>query len=105
MDYKVVHLKREPYDIRCDRQSIYGNPFVLKSEANRDHVIQAYRKWLWQQIQESNGIDRLLVPLIEAKNKKDTPLVLGCWCAPKPCHCDVLVRACEWYERTVIKGK
>ncbi len=106
MGYVAVHIK-DPggFDVRCDRKSKWGNPFAMKgkSDAERARVIQEYRKYLWNEIQNNNGVERLLIPLIERKNKQEagSPLRLACWCKPKDCHCDVLIRACEWYESTI----
>lgn len=107
MNYKVVHIKdTDGFDVRCDRASKWGNPFAMKgkSDAERARVIQEYRKYLWNEIQTNSGAERLLVPLIERKNQQDTPLRLACWCKPKDCHCDVLIRACEWYESTIAQN-
>lgn len=106
MPYEVTHVKdAEGFDLLCDRTSVWGNPFPMKgkSDEERDRVIQEYRRWLWNEIRVNNGIDRLLMPIIERKNSISTPLRLACWCAPKPCHCDVLVRACEWHEHTIAQ--
>jgi hypothetical protein len=60
--------------------SPWGNPFPLRHESRRSMVIDQYRVWVLQELQ--NG--RLnLESLKDAKR-------LGCWCAPKACHGDVL---------------
>jgi hypothetical protein len=99
--YRSVHIARDSFDVRCDRQTPWGNPFPMnnKTEEERTRVIRQYRYWLWGEIQNKDGATRLLRPLIKAKNENGGTLRLGCWCAPKPCHCDVLGRACEWLER------
>jgi len=76
----VVHCKKKPYDIYIGRPSKWGNPFVLGKDGNRDEVLQKYEEWLRQQ-------PHLLAALPELKDK-----VLGCWCAPKKCHGDVLLK-------------
>ncbi len=76
---KVVHLKREPFDVRIDRQSRWGNPFVMRSEAERAGVIAKYRAWVLDQ-------PELLALLPGLAGKR-----LGCWCSPRPCHGDVLI--------------
>ena len=77
---KVVHCKREKYDVYIGRPSPWGNPFVIGRDGTREQVIQKYEQWLLTQ-------PALLAALPELKGK-----VLGCWCSPKPCHGDVLVR-------------
>lgn len=82
----VVHCKREPFDVYVGRKhkdfplgSKWGNPFWLKDESERARILNQYRLWLNEQ-------DHLLLQIIpELKGKR-----LGCWCAPKDCHADVL---------------
>lgn len=76
---KVVHCKRDAFDVYIGRPSKWGNPFVIGRDGNRDAVIEKYRKWVLSQ-------PDLLRDLPELRGK-----VLGCWCKPKACHGDVLV--------------
>lgn len=80
---KVVHCKKEPFDVYIGRPSKWGNPFVIGMGFNRLESIQAYRKWIIEQ-------PELLKQLPELKGK-----ILGCWCHPLPCHGDVLVSLTE----------
>jgi len=84
---RVVHCKREAYDIYIGRPSIWGNPFVLNSEGERAKVLEKYRSWLMEQ-------PHLLARLYELKGK-----VLGCWCAPRICHGDVLAELADNLEQ------
>jgi hypothetical protein len=77
---RVVHCKREPYDVYIGRGSIWGNPFVIGKHGTREEVIAKYRKRL-----EENEPLRLKVEIL-LRGKS-----LGCWCAPKACHGDVLL--------------
>jgi len=74
----VVHCKRSAYDVYIGRPSKWGNPFEIGRDGDRETVISKYREWLLTQ-------SVLLAALPELKGK-----VLGCWCAPKACHGDVL---------------
>jgi hypothetical protein len=77
---RVVHLKRESYDVRIDRQTHWGNPFVIGKDGTREQVIAKYRAWLMSE------------PSIVAMARRDLRgKTLGCWCAPKACHGDVLL--------------
>lgn len=76
---KIVHCKKEPYDIYIGRPSKYGNPFIIGKDGTRKEVIEKYREWILTQEHLIQGLDEL-------KDK-----VLGCWCSPNPCHGDVLV--------------
>src|ERR1700739_1109100 len=82
---KVVHCKKEPYDVYIGRPthgihgSIWGNPFKIGQDGTRDEGIQKYRKYLL-------GKSQLLRQLESLRGK-----VLGCWCSPQRCHGDVLI--------------
>jgi hypothetical protein len=77
---RVVHCKRERFDAYIGRPSKWGNPFTLNAARNREAIIASYEAWLRKQ-------PELMAALPELRGK-----VLGCWCAPKPCHGDVLLR-------------
>lgn len=80
---RVVHCKREQFDVYIGRPSKWGNPFVLGKDGTRDVVIAKYEAWFKTQ-------PRLIASLHELEGK-----VLGCWCAPKACHGDVLARLAD----------
>ena len=76
----VVHCKREKYDVYIGRPEKWGNPFSIGKDGTREEVIAKYRTW----ITKGDG-KHLLKDLHELKGK-----TLGCWCAPKACHGDIL---------------
>jgi len=85
---RVVHHKKEPYDVLICRPSKYGNPYSHKANTlaefkvnTREEAVAAYRTW----ITIGDG-KHLLNDLFELKGK-----TLGCWCSPLKCHGDVLV--------------
>jgi hypothetical protein len=61
---------------------------VLLGEATRDDTITAYRQWLLGQAHQ--GLDPLRRQWILDKIHTLVDKSLGCYCAPKTCHCDVL---------------
>jgi hypothetical protein len=75
---RVVHCKKEPFDVYIGRPSKWGNPFEIGRDGTREEVVRKYRLWILEQ-------SDLLGDLHELRGK-----VLGCWCAPKFCHGDVL---------------
>lgn len=88
MSTKVVHCKKDKYDVYVGRPSKWGNLFTHIKDRNtkaefvvdtRKEAIERYREWILTQPQ-------LLKDLPELKDK-----VLSCWCKPKPCHADILV--------------
>lgn len=80
MKRMVVHCRREPYDVYIGRRSKWGNPYIVDKDGTREEVIAKYEEWIKMQ-------PNLMASLPELKGK-----VLGCWCAPKPCHGDILVK-------------
>ena len=86
-------------DVRCDRQTPYGNPFKMegKSDEERIRVCRAFRQHLWTAIQRRDPkVMHLLQELSDAQRKKGGPLKLGCHCAPKLCHCDSWAGAVDY---------
>ena len=81
----VVHCKRAPYDVYVGRPSEWGNPFAIGRDGTREDVIQKFRHVIVSLSLEPAFMEKLVAQL---RGK-----VLGCWCAPKPCHGDVLA---EW---------
>lgn len=75
---EVVHCKRAPYDVYIGRGSKWGNPFRIGPDGDRSEVIALFRQHL-------EASPHLLSALAELEGKR-----LGCFCAPKPCHGDVL---------------
>jgi hypothetical protein len=70
--------------VYCGRPSKWGNPFRLRdrSEAERAKVIQQFRAYWYAPEQ----VHLRLAALKEIP----TNAALGCFCAPLPCHCDVI---------------
>ncbi len=86
MKTRVVHLKKEPYDILISRPSKWGNPFVIGKDGTRKEVIEKFENWIRNQPELMNDI-------IELDGK-----VLGCWCKPQLCHGDILVKLLDEYK-------
>lgn len=85
----TVDMRRtSEFDVRIDRRTKWGNPFRMRHEDERSRVIELYRQWLWREI-NMERIDLKELAALEGKT-------LGCWCAPKPCHGDVLAKAATW---------
>lgn len=87
---RVVHCKREPYDVYIGRPSKWGNPFSHQEGTlaqfkveTRKEAVESYEKWVKEQ-------PDLMAALSELRGK-----TLGCWCAPQACHGDVLLRLAE----------
>lgn len=82
MQTTVVNLRKEEYDVYIGRsgkgvQSEWGNPF---SRADRNTNIAKFEAYLFES-------PELIRKLPELRGKR-----LGCFCKPKACHGDVLVK-------------
>lgn len=78
MKTRVVNIKKEKCDIYIGRGSMWGNPFKIGKDGTREEVIKKYRNMFLNNRRLQSHIGTL------RGNK------LGCYCAPAPCHGDVL---------------
>lgn len=76
----VTHVRQRRGQIYIGRPSIWGNPFKIGRDGTREEVIVKYEAWLKTQ-------PDLMAKLPSLKGK-----LLACFCAPQPCHGDVLAR-------------
>jgi hypothetical protein len=68
------------------RPSVLGNPFRESVKLDRMSCIERYRDWLDHATPDmQRELDRLYRILC-----RDKRLTLLCWCAPMPCHADVI---------------
>jgi hypothetical protein len=70
--------------VKIDRSGAWGNPFELPGDGDRETVIRNYADHYLPH--KPSLIDRLG----DLQGK-----ALGCWCAPEPCHGDVLKREAD----------
>lgn len=75
-----------PGAVYVGRPTLWGNPFTIGKDGDRREVIEKYARYL----RESGLIDR-----VSELNGVD----LVCWCAPKPCHADVLLNLANGDQR------
>jgi hypothetical protein len=97
MATRVVHCKKEPFDIMIDRHTIFGNPFVIGKDGTREEVCYKHLSWLAEWFLNrkeitigkfSNKIVFENLHLIKDKN-------IACWCKPKQCHGDTLAKLAD----------
>ena len=65
---------------RIDRNSIWGNPFILDEDGDRETVIENYADYLTKR------------PSLRKMNATLRGRILGCWCYPEPCHGHILMK-------------
>lgn len=78
---KVVNIKKYIGEyVYIGRGSIWGNPFIIGKHGTREEVIIKYEQYI-------RGRPELMADLPRLEGQ-----VLGCYCKPKACHGDILVR-------------
>ena len=84
---KVVHCKREEFDVYIGRGSRWGNPYSHKGGTLAEHVVGSRAEAIQKFEEYLLSNQDLMSSLEELKGK-----TLGCWCKPKACHGDILLR-------------
>ncbi len=75
-----------PGAVYVGRPSKWGNPYRVGRDGDRQRVIDRYRERLSFLLTHPGSRETLLADL-EFLRGKD----LVCWCAPLPCHADILL--------------
>jgi len=83
---EVVNKRDRLYDVYIGRGSLWGNPFTVE-QYGRDVCIELYENYIREKLRIDSDLRNELMKL-DGK-------VLGCFCKPKRCHGDVLVRIIE----------
>lgn len=81
---KVYNYKTDkipPDAVYCMRPSKFSNPFILGYDGNRKEVFAKFEQYVY------NSPELIKDIKAELKNKD-----LVCCCAPKQCHCDILLK-------------
>lgn len=79
----TVVRRNDPHDVYIGRGSKWGNPYVIGRDGDRRAVIAKYRQHL-------RGRSDLIAALPELRGKR-----LACFCAPLPCHGDILAHLAD----------
>lgn len=77
-----VPSSEEANSIYCGRGSPWGNPFIIGRDGDRDQVCDRF---------EAEVLPNLDVSSLRGKN-------LICYCAPKRCHCDSILKKANAQE-------
>jgi hypothetical protein len=76
--------KNVPKDaVYVGRPGKWGNPFRIGRDGNRSEVLEKYKEYVRNLLHTS---DRFVHDLEQLRGKD-----LVCWCAPAPCHADILI--------------
>jgi len=63
------------------RGSPFGNPFSITKKESREKVIEKYRTWFYNKLEDLTFKEKVLA----LKGK-----TLGCYCKPQACHGDII---------------
>ncbi len=84
---RVVHCKKEEFDVYVGRGSRWGNPYSHKEGTLAEHVVGSRTEAIQKFEEYLLSNEELMGSLEELRGK-----TLGCWCKPKSCHGDILIR-------------
>ena len=84
---KVVHCKKESYDVLIDRSTKWGNPYSHKAGTKAKYKTKTRKESIEKYEEYLLNNEELLFQISELRDK-----VLGCWRKPKACHGDVLLK-------------
>ena len=87
MTPRVVHCKREEFDVYIGRGSRWGNPYSHKVGTLAEHVVGSRAEAIQKFEEYLLSNELLMASLPELKGK-----ILGCFCKPLSCHGDILIR-------------
>lgn len=97
---KVVHIRKDAFDVYIGRGSIWGNPLGIGHDGYRDDVLRKYKEYLVR------GEGRHLLQRIGELEG----LTLGCYCALRGglstsdetrCHGQLLLQVLEHRSRVL----
>lgn len=88
---RVLNAKtvdRLGHTVYVGRPTKFGNPFLIGTHGNREQVIVQYRRYLMRNPE-----------LVAAAKLELAGRDLVCWCAPLPCHADILLEIANGPEK------
>ena len=78
--------------INIGRPTALGNPFVMRTEADRNKVCDQYEIWFDRKVELKDPAVVLALHKIKLQGERDQYIRLGCYCSPKRCHGDTIAR-------------
>lgn len=91
---RVVHCKRESYDVMIDRTTMFGNRHYICSTCTREQSIERFKVDFYERLECDLKFKAAVLEL--------AGLILGCWCRPKEgfkgrllCHGQIIVAYLE----------
>lgn len=96
LDYEieVVEYNKDREAQYLGQSSPLGNPYTYRSEADRDTIVDKYEQWFYKTVEQDPEV-RTELRRLHNLGKKRGKLKLGCFTAPKRCHCHVIKQFLE----------
>lgn len=94
--FDIISPTDRLYNRRYDHAPTPNNQIVFTSL----DPIADYRRWLWRQLNTNLSVVYMLIEDMARMGEG----VLLCWCAPNPCHADVIARAIDWRRDQIIES-
>jgi hypothetical protein len=91
INLKNYKLKEGEVLFKVDRSSPVGNPFIMHKESERDDVCNRYEEYFSKNITTNKAMRVYVSQMIKAL-KAGNDVALGCWCYPKRCHAETIVK-------------
>lgn len=102
----ILNLRKEnmtaPWDVRIDRFSPLGNPFVITNFTSRSKVCRLYDDWFIEKVNSKNKRVMQELHKLLSLYIYHGILRLFCWCAPKQCHGETIKR---WLVSEIVGPK
>jgi len=84
------------------RPSPFGNPYVIGKDGDRNEVILKYYKEFFVPMWQNDVYFKSLIYIIASIAAiPGNQIVLVCWCAPEPCHGDIIKKCINY----LLEGK
>lgn len=90
-----MYVGRQNPQLQLERSPL-ANPFSSSEPANASlsaNPIADYKRWLWGRIKVRD------TAVIQALERIGPETALVCWCAPKPCHAQIIETAAAWWRQ------
>ena len=75
-----------------------ANPYPITAHQGREVVLRKYRRWLWRKMQDGDGAVMAELHRLLDLARRPEGVTLLCFCAPRPCHGDVIKAALEYLD-------
>lgn len=97
---RVVNLFDENYDSYIGRKGFgmsgeFGNPYRLNKDGSRYDIMIKFRKYFMKRLNNDPEFKKRILGL--------RGLTLGCFCAPRPCHGDIIAAYLNGYTEGVTQ--